>query len=141
MLDNTLTYTNQTFYNEETGDLLPAASYVIRRHEESANRTTYVDDTTHSVAQRDQVQFYRTFPKRSGSSRGSAKVSFKLTRDVTVPNASGDGEIVLPLIGECSFSLPVGTNQYAIDNLRKKIRGILNDSPIAVDDLLHLLEI
>jgi hypothetical protein len=141
MLDPTLTFDDVVLKDESTGADLSAADYVLRRHEETINRTTYVDDTTHSVASRDQVQFYRTFPKRAGSSRGSSKCAVKFTRDVLVPNASGDGDIVLPLIGEVTFSIPVGVSNHVLFNLREKMEQVLAQESVSVTALLTLLEI
>lgn len=78
-----------------------------RVREEMDKSTYYGPD--HSLEARQMMQLYRSAPKRSGESRGTQKTSVKLTADVGVPNASGSGDIVLPLIVEMNVSVPVGT--------------------------------
>jgi hypothetical protein len=85
------------------------------------------------------VQFYRTFAKRSGASRGSRKCSIKVTQDVDVPNAQGDGTIRMPLIGQLSFSIPEGTDQSIYEDVARQlsaISAIRTDSPDPADDSL-----
>lgn len=98
------------------------------RSESLVGRTTYQISGTHSLIARDIVQFYRTYPKRAGNSRGNAKCAIKLTTDVSVPNADGSGDIVLPLIGEVTFSLPVGVTPAQTLALRQRITSLLNDT-------------
>jgi hypothetical protein len=133
MLANTITCPSAVFLKETDGDDT-TTQLVLTRLEETVNRSTYGETTTHaggqlhSVTARNQVQFYRTYPKRTGSSRGAAKLTMKWTRDVTVANADGSGDIVLPLIGEVSFSIPVGANHWEISNLRRRIASLLTDA-------------
>lgn len=104
----------------------------LTRSEETVNRTTYTLAETHTLASRDIVQLYRTYPKRAGASRGSSKCAIKVTTDISVPNADGSGDIVLPLIGEASFSLPVGVTDAQLVILRAKIAKLLI-APALVD--------
>lgn len=111
---------------------------VLTRYNEEMNRTLYKVEGTHTLSARDQVQFYRTFPKRTGVTRGSAKSAIKITMDVTVPNAAGDGDIVMPLILEASFSVPVGVTPAVTMALRQRMVSLLDlDSVSAkvVDEL------
>lgn len=101
------------------------------RHDEQTNRSTY-NGPTHTLVSRDTLQFYRTYPVRSGNFLGSAKSALKFTKDVSVPNADGSGEIVLPLIAEVSFSLPVGTTAAEALALRQAIVAILDRDDLMV---------
>lgn len=80
------------------------------------------------------MQMYRAFPKRSGASRGTARVWVKFTTDVEVLNASGDGNIVLPLIGEVSFAIPEGVTPAQTLELRQTMLALLDR-----DDLMARL--
>lgn len=99
------------------------------RHEETVNRTIYTSED-HSLASREMMAFYRTAPKRNGASRGSGKVSVKFTKDVSVPNANGDGDITLPMIGEISLSTPVGASAADMAQLRAEIGVLANNAQL-----------
>lgn len=109
------------------------------RSEETANRTTYIGPG-HTLASRNIMQLYRTYPKRSGESRGNSKSSVKFTLDIEVDNASGSGTIVLPLIGEVSFSVPVGTTPAQTQELRQQLLAVLDDETVAAA-LVDILQI
>lgn len=115
------------------------ANQEFRRFEETANRTGYAGPD-HTLSSRDLLQLYRTFPKRSGESRGNSKCSLKFSTDITVDNASGSGSIVLPLIGEVSFSVPVGATAAQTMELRQRMIAILDDDAISAP-LVDILEI
>lgn len=106
-----------------------ALGFALSRAEETTNRTTYEFTETHTLVARDIVQLYRTYPKRAGESRGCAKCAVKVTTDVSVANASGSGDIVLPLIGEVSFSLPVGVSAAQTLALRCRLAKLLVEVP------------
>lgn len=95
------------------------------RSEETINRTTY-RGPGHTVASRNIMQFYRTFPKRSGNFLGALKPTVKFTRDVTVPNADGSGDTVVPLIIEVAASLPVGVTAALSKEMRQHVVAALD---------------
>jgi hypothetical protein len=133
MLGNTLTVTGY-FVNETTGADTASEQLTLTLIGSSVNRSTYGEEithtggATHTDAMRNQVQFYRTYAKRSGSSRGSFKGAVKFTRDVAVDNADGSGQIVLPALLEISTSLPVGMSHAEISNLRRRAALFLLDA-------------
>lgn len=112
---------------------------VFDRSEEQVNRSTY-RGPGHTLQSRNNLQFYRTAPKRSGNYLGSSKVAMKFTQDVSVPNADGSGEIVSPLIAEVSFSLPVGTTSAEALAIRQHLVTILDRDDLA-GPLCDVLEI
>jgi len=112
---------------------------VFTRHSEELNRSIY-NEAGHTLASRDTLTFNRTAPKPNGDSRGMARSAIKFTQDVSVANASGDGTIVLPLIGEVSFSVPVGTTPAQTMELRQRIIAILDDDAISAP-LMDTLDI
>ena len=134
MQANTITIPSTVFINEALGLDASASTLTLKRVEETINRSTYSETVSHAGGVvhtdvlRNQVQFYRTFPKRSGASRGAAKLAAKFTRDISVANSDGSGDIVLPLIGEVSFSIPVGATHDQISNLRRRIWALLEES-------------
>lgn len=134
MQEGTITLTVDT-----ENDGVNPATQVLTRAEETVNRTTY-EFATHSLVAKDIVQFYRTYPKRSGNSRGNAKCAIKVTTDVSVDNADGSGEIVLPLIGEVSFSIPVGVTPAQTMVLRQRLVSLLDDDDVSgvLNDSLHI---
>jgi hypothetical protein len=81
---------------------------VYTRYEDYPTRSIYIGED-HSVNDgRETLTFYRTEPKVSGNYRGSAKVSYKFTKDFAVDGADGVSSIVAPFIAEVKFSIPVG---------------------------------
>lgn len=146
MLANTITGPARIFINEDTSLDTAAEQLTLTRVEETVNRSTYEETTSHtggavhSVTNRNQVQFYRTYPKRSGSSRGASKLAVKFTRDIAVANADGSGNIVLPLIGEVSFSIPVGATHDQVSNLRRRIENLVIESATTADETASVLQ-
>lgn len=121
-------------------DRLAVASQVVlsrlyKRSREELDKSTYVGPLN-SLAARDWLQFYRSAPKRSGESRGTSKSTIKFTIDEAVPNASGSGDIVLPVILEVNFSIPVGCSEATFYELVNRAHGILLD-PVLVTNLLY----
>lgn len=107
------------------------------RHSESLDRSTYIGEA-HSLQVRNTMQLYRTFPKKNGSSLGVAKAAVKITMDIEVPNALGE-DVIMPLIGEASFSLPVGCTDTHWAGVVSRLRSILGSA--AASALFNSLEI
>lgn len=101
----------------------------FERTTETLNRSDYIGPG-HTLQSRNQFQFYRTLPVRSGNFLGSAKSAVKLTRDKSVPNADGSGNIVAPLIVEVSFSVPVGVSAADILAARQHVIAIMDRDDI-----------
>lgn len=111
---------------------------VISRHEESANRTRYIFDS-HSLTGRDVVDFYRTQPTKSGNFRGVAKSAAKITTDISVAGVDASTTLVSPLIGEISFSLPIGFTAAQVMLLRQRMIAILdNQLVVALNERLEI---
>lgn len=100
-------------------------NHVLSRFEEFQNRSTYIE-SNHSVAARDQLQFYRTFPKASGNFRGTSKCSVKFTKDLQVTGVDGVSSLTSPIIVEVSFSIPVGASTAEILLARQKAIALLD---------------
>jgi hypothetical protein len=126
MQDNTITLSVDAANDDN------ASNEVYNRYEETANRTTYVG-SGHALDAREQFQLYRTAPKRNGESRGNLRVTVKFTEDIEVSNASGTGDITLPLIGEVSFSVPLGTTAAQTQHLRQRIVSFLDLDAVSAD--------
>lgn len=118
MLDNTITLSVDP---ENDGGPVNQA---FTRIEEFQNRSVY-KSPTHSFVSRDTLSFYRTLPKKSGIFNGALKSSQKFSTDVEVPTSDG-GTVVLPLIGEVNFSVPVGTSAAQCMALRQRIVSSLD---------------
>jgi hypothetical protein len=107
---------------------------VFTRFEELVNRSTYVGPG-HSLASPHTMQLYRTLPKRTGTFLGAAKSSIKFTKTIIVDDADGN-ETKKPIIGEASFSIPVGASaaetlalrQHFVSALDNALAAALNDT-------------
>lgn len=122
MLPNSITLAVDTANNGTTTN----ESFV--RMEELVNRSTY-RGPNHTLHARNQLQFYRTLPKRSGDFLGSAKVEAKFTMDVSVVDAKGDTAIV-PAIISVAQSLPVGMTAAAKLALRQRLIALIDDDTV-----------
>lgn len=111
---------------------------VYSRHEETVNRSTY-RASTHSLAARNLLQFYRSAPTKVGNFAGTAKSSFKVTIDRSVAAVDG-GTIIVPQIVEVSFSNPVGVTSAHTQELRQLALAILDDDSVSgnLNDLLEI---
>lgn len=118
MQSNTITLAVDTANSGST------TNQAYNRIEELVNRSTY-GGPGHSFSSTNTLQLYRTNPVRSGSFLGAAKTSVKFTESVTVPSAEGE-DTVFPLILEVSFSIPVGTTEAKVLELRQRAIALLD---------------
>lgn len=106
-----------------------AIAVVLTELDRSADRSRY-KFPSHSLISRDQVEFMRTFNKKSGNFNGVARSSVKLTRDVTVPGVDVTTSVTAPQIAQISFSNPVGTTPAQDLELAMRLVGIIIDNVI-----------
>lgn len=101
-------------------------NHVYDRYEEYLNRSVYIEDSMHSMAARDSLALYRTFPKVNGNFKGVQKTSFKFTKDILVDGVDGVSSLTSPVILEVSFSLPVGCTPAVALIARQKAIALLD---------------
>lgn len=106
-----------------------AIAVVLTELDRSADRSRY-KFPSHSLISRDQVEFMRTFNKKSGNFNGVARASIKLTRDVTVPGVDVTTSVTAPQIAQISFNNPVGTSPAQDLELAMRLVGIIIDNVI-----------
>jgi len=133
MLDGTITISVDVANDANLVDA------VFTRQDEFQNRSKY-KSANHSLISRDTLDFYRTYPKKSGNFNGTAKSSLKFTRDRTVNGVDATTEVVAPEIVEISFSLPVGITNANLVELRQRVVALLDDDSI-MDRLNEGLEV
>lgn len=104
---------------------------VFARFDEYQNRSEYISDA-HTVASRDKLGFYRTFPKPSGNFRGTAKSAVKITKDFSVAGVDATTTLIIPAIIDVGFSFPVGTTAAERLELRMRMVAALLDDTIMV---------
>lgn len=126
MLENTLTL------NLANGGT--PVNISIARIDVLQNRSVY-HEPTHSTTMRKTVGFYRTLPKRSGDFLGVAKSAVKSTIDLPVLNAKGE-TITSPVIGEISFSVPIGATEANIDSLLDRLEALIKRRDVIKRTLL-----
>lgn len=109
------------------------------RADEFQNRSVY-EGPSHSLISKDTLTFYRTKPTKSGNFNGTAKSALKFSTDTSVPAVNVADTIVAPMIGEVSFSLPVGCTAAQVKILRQRMVAILDDDAVMVQlsELLHI---
>lgn len=133
MQDNTITVSVDTLNDGTTNDEL------YTRHTEELNRTIY-HGTGHLSAMRRLMQFIRSAAKPKGNNRGFDRSTVKFTTDLSVPNADGTGDIVLPIIAEAIFTVPVGATPAETLEARQRLIAVL-DNDAVMADLNDTLEI
>jgi len=100
------------------------------RFESPLNRSVYIASSTHSLVSKDQLTFYRTFPKPTGNFNGVAKCSFKFSKDMLVNAPDSMTTVKAPLIVEVSFSIPVGATPAQTLVARQRALALLDDDSI-----------
>jgi len=106
-------------------------NHEYKRFTQFPDRTVYVGPG-HSVAMRNMMTLYRSFPKENGNFKGVAKISVKFTRDIMIPGVDTTTTIIAPEIVETKFSIPVGVTSAEALIERQKIVGILDMDSIMV---------
>lgn len=109
-----------------------------RRFEEGPNKSSYIS-SSHTLQKRDTMTLARTLPTRTGNFKGVAKTAAKFTADQEVPGVDVSTTIVSPLIGECNFSIPIGSSHAAIVQLRQRMIAFIDHT--AATSLTELQEI
>lgn len=116
---------------DEENDGVGLANHVFSRFEEFQNRASYIS-AEHSLDSRDTLGLYRTLPKPSGNFRGVAKSAVKFSMDVVVTGVDGVSQITSPVIGEVSFSVPVGTSAADALIMRQRIVALMDRDDIMI---------
>lgn len=114
---------------DEQNDGVGPVDVTFGRFDSFPTRSTYVSED-HTVAERDTLTFYRTPPKQNGNFKGTTKVSIKFTQDVVVPGVDGTSSITAPMIGETSYSLPVGVTPEQVLAFRQRQVAIVDRDDI-----------
>lgn len=120
MLENTLTL---SLPNGGT-----PVNMTITRIDVFQNRSVY-HEPSHSTTMRKTCGFYRTLPKRSGDFLGVSKSAAKSTVDIAVTDAKG-ATVTAPMIGEISFSVPIGATEAAIDTLLDRLDALISNRSV-----------
>lgn len=111
---------------DPANDANPATeSYV--RYTDSETRAVFIG-AAHLPEARDMITLYRTEPTKSGNFKGVKKTACKFTLDQTVDGVDGTSQLTVPAIVDVSFSLPVGMTDAAMEHIRQKVIGLLDDS-------------
>lgn len=123
MLDNTITLAVD---KTNSGSL---TSVAFSRQEEFQNRAKYISPA-HTLAKRDTLDFYRTFPTKTKDFNGVAKSGFKFTVDTEVPGVDASTTRIAPQIAEVSFSLPIGFTTAQLVELRQRVIALLDNDTL-----------
>lgn len=108
-----------------------AVDKVFSRYDEYQNRSEYISEN-HSVASRDKLGLYRTFPKANGNFRGTAKSAVKFTKDFSVEGVDATTTLTVPAIAEVGFSFPVGLTAAQTLEFRMGLVALLQDDTVMV---------
>lgn len=119
MLDNTITIPVDILNN---GTL---SNRVYSRYQEFLDRSVY-KGPAHTLSVRDTLGFYRTPIKSGGSNNGVAKSAGKLTQDIVVPGKVTSTDVVLPMIGNFDFSIPVGASAAQTLEFRQRMIAVID---------------
>lgn len=116
---------------DNDGGTTPAVDNVFTRFDEYQNRSLYIH-ANHSVAVRDTLGFYRTFPNANGNFRGTAKCAVKFTKDYSIAGVDAETSLIRPAIGEIGFSMPVGlTPEQTLEFRMRLVAILLNNTVMA----------
>lgn len=110
---------------DEQNDGVGLVNHVFTRYEEYQNRAVYIG-ANHTLATKDTLSLYRTFPKASGNFRGVGKTAAKFSQDVLVDGVDGVSQLTAPIIVDVSFSIPVGATPAQILIARQRALALLD---------------
>jgi len=111
--------------NDDNDDgTTPVVTATYSRYDEYQNRAEYIAED-HTLALRNKLGIYRTFPKPSGNFLGVAKSAIKFTQDYSLAGADATTTITAPGIIEVSFSLPVGMTPAQTLELRMRVAAMI----------------
>lgn len=113
---------------------------VYSRYDEYQNRSEYIAED-HTLALRNKLGLYRTFPKPSGNFKGVAKSAVKFTQDYVVEGADSTTTVTAPGIVEVSFSLPVGLTPAQTLELRMRAAALIVDGAAIMAPLVDQLAV
>jgi len=102
------------------------------------NKSTYSRSDASSANRRD-LAFLRKFPTRSGNFLGATKVTFKFTDTYSVQGVDSNPLSTL-LVGEVSFSIPVGVAAADAKEFRQRLLAVL-DNDTVMDKLMNRAEV
>lgn len=128
MQSNTITLSVDT---DNDGGTTAAVDQVFHRYDEYQNRSEYISDG-HTVASRNKLGLYRTFPKANGNFKGTAKSAVKFTQDFQVNGVDATTSITVPAIVDVGFSFPVGLTAAQTLELRMRLVALLLDDSVMV---------
>lgn len=131
MQPDTITVPVDTLNNGTTTD------EIYTRFEEYQNRSVYIG-ASHTMAAKDQLSLYRSFPKTNGNFKGVSKTSIKFAREHSVLGVDGLSNLTAPVIVEVSFSIPVGITAAQSLIARQRVVALLDNDTImaALNDQL-----
>lgn len=95
------------------------------RYTEFQNRSVYIGNG-HTVAMKNNLSFYRSFPTKAGNFKGTAKSSIKLSQDIEIPGVDGVAVLTAPMILEVNFSFPVGATLAQMTEYRQRAIALLD---------------
>jgi len=99
------------------------------RFEENLNRSRYIT-AAHTMASRDELTMYRTFPKKAGNFLGVGKSAVKFSTDISVPGTDSSTSLKSTIIFEVSASVPVGADPADVLIARQRLIGLLDNDAI-----------
>lgn len=123
MQDNVLTLAVDELNTGVTTD------HVYERNRTYENRSVF-HEANHSLVARDTLSLYRTEPKVNGNFKGTAKCALKFSQDKSVTGVDGLASLTSPIIGEVSFSVPVGISTADKLIMRQRLIAVLDDDTI-----------
>jgi hypothetical protein len=123
MQDNILTLAVDELNDTNTTD------HVYERNRTYENRSLF-HEAGHTLVARDTLALYRTEPKVNGNFKGTAKCAMKFSADKSVTGVDGLAALTSPIIGEVSFSVPVGITSADKLIMRQRIIALLDDDTI-----------
>lgn len=99
-------------------------THTFTRFDVYNNRSVYISGD-HEPSMKDELTFYRTFPKPNGSFLGTRKTAFKFSKETPVLNK--EGEVILsPFIFEVSCSIPLGVDVATQILMRQRAIALLD---------------
>lgn len=101
-----------------TGRALSAPDLTYNRSVIETNSVLYIE-TSVDDGERDEIKLLRNIPTVDAEKnfRGNVRTTQRGTKDVSVPNNDGTGNLMAPIVVEVKVTAPVGALQADIDDM------------------------
>lgn len=127
---------NITLSVDAANDSNPADVTFKKYRDDTPDKITFHETVDHTAALRDKLTLSRRPAVRNGNFLGTNKCTIKFTKDVTVAGFDGS-DVIAPIIGEQSWSVPVGATDAEVIEVAQHHLALLDDDTLVTEIIVN----